>query len=137
MIFLSNVTDQMSAFGDFTSGSIPPMANPAPTTPPCAFRPPPDCGFGPVPVPKVGKVNPYGALLLLPRTKIGACALAVPLGPKNVGATSPGGLPRNSSLGVGLRQPVVVDAESAAYHPIRFPGQQSQAKPMRGLEEII
>src|SRR5215469_8398951 len=68
----------------------------APTTPPCVFSPPPDCGVGPVPGPKVGKVNPNGGLPLFPSTKIGACVLAVPPW-TNVGFTSPGGLPRNSS----------------------------------------
>src|SRR5450755_26577 len=86
----------MSDLGDFKSGLIPPMAKLAPTTPPCAFSPPPDCGVKPVPGPNVGNVNPKGGLLPVPSTKMGACAEAVPPA-TNVGATSPGGLPRNSS----------------------------------------
>src|SRR3954462_8920368 len=96
LILRSTLRDQMLDFGDFSSGLMPPMAKPAPTTPPCALSPPPDCGFGPVPGPKVGNVNPNGGLLLSPKAKIGACALAVPPA-KNVGNTNPGGLPRNSS----------------------------------------
>src|SRR5215472_6639240 len=94
--FLSTVTDHMSDFGDFKSGLIPPIAKLAPTTPPWAFSPPPACGVGPVPGPNVGNVNPNGGLLPVPSTKIGAWAEAVPPA-KKVGATSPGGLPRNSS----------------------------------------
>src|SRR6185437_11485442 len=62
---------------------MPPIAKFAPTTPPWAFNPPGN----------VGNVNPKGGLLLLPRLKIGG--FAVPA--KNVGLTSPCGLPRNSS----------------------------------------
>ena len=110
----------MSDFGDFSSGLMPPMAKLAPTTPPCALRPPPDCGVGPVPGPKVGNVNPNGGLLLVPRTKIGACAEAVP--PGNKGRSN---FSRRAAaeffLHVRLGQPVVVDAKSAAHHPVAVP----------------
>src|SRR6266496_5794830 len=77
---------QISDFGDFKCGLIPPMVSLIPTCPPCALSPPV----------KVGKVNPNGGLLPLPRAKMGACEVGVPPLTK-VGKTSPGGLPRNSS----------------------------------------
>src|SRR5579862_3019614 len=133
--FRSNVTDQMSDFGDFSSGLMPPIAKLAPTTPPCEFRPPPDCGVEPVPGPKVGNVNPNGGLLLVPRTKIGACADTVPPA-TNVGATSPGGLPRNSSCTFACVNQLLYIPKPPRTTQSPFPV-GSQATPMRGLNRLF
>src|SRR5579864_1424021 len=133
--FRSTVTDQISDLGDFNSGLIPPMAKLAPTTPPCAFRPPPDCGVGPVPGPKVGKVNPKGGLLLFPKTKIGAWADAVPPA-TNVGATSPGGLPRNSSCTFAWVSQLLYIPKPPRTTQSPLPV-GSQATPMRGLNRLL
>src|SRR4029077_13978987 len=84
---------------------------------------------------KVGNVNPNGGLLLVPRTKMGPCAVAVPPA-KKVGKTKPGGLPRNSSCTFAEVSQLlyIPKPPRTAQSPLPV---GSQATPTRGLNRLL
>ena len=80
-------------------------------------------------------MNPKGGLLLFPRTKIGACAESVPPATK-FGATSPGGLPRNSSWTFAWVSQLLYTPNPPRTTHSPFPV-GSHATPMRGLNRLL